>query len=805
MKSLWKILALLFLALPAFAANEESKEMTEAPALNWDAAPVDLVLQTYGEQVGKTILKDPQVPNANITLKSREGQKLSVDEYLEAIDVVLEMNGIHLEPYGESFIRALPRREVRKEGIPLFMDPVAAELDRNPGVVVSVMINFKNISYEEAQKALEGFKSNNGILLCFERTNSILVTDTKHNISRMMEIAKSIDVATPVTENVFVRQIQNANAADIQKALQTIVEDSQKELEKAGKGVQNAANNSSSSSSTGRNLLNRNKKDEPAAPVSNESLIMNVSDADRGMIRGKVLILSDERSNKLIIVTSKANMDFFDNVISQLDVETTPDVKVEVIRLKYADAEDVADMINDLIGNTSSSSSKNNQNQNAKAGTSGNLSTKTTKPAANNSASASNGESKAGELTKENVTVLADKRINGLVIMARAADMPVLKQIISSMDVKLSQVLIETVIIEVGLGDDLETGIDWVKGLKGNDKDGFTEAISGGGGSNSALSGTTNTITLAKNALPAMGGSGLSYAIYDKGMDLAAVIKASKSDSKAKYLASPIVMTVDNKEANIEAIESRKFYSGSTTSSGSYNNSVSYNYSDKDLGIKIKVKPKINPNGTVMLEVEEEYSQLGAGQVVLVSSKDGSPSRENIDTSLTRKMSADVILDNSQTVILGGLTETSVSEKETGIPILKDIPYIGKWLFGSVVQSEARKELIVFMTPYVIEDPETAQREAARRKSVLSDANAWDDRGWSKSELADPVSTKELLRRQGEEWKKQDEEHNAARQLDKAKLERAKELEERAKKEAEEDAKLKGEEAVETDSTSTDQ
>lgn len=806
MKSLWKILALLFLALPAFAANEEAKEMTEAPALNWDAAPVDLVLQTYGEQVGKTILKDPQVPNANITLKSREGQKLSVDEYLEAIEVVLEMNGIHLEPYGESFIRALPRREVRKEGIPLFMDPVAAELDRNPGVVVSVMINFKNISYEEAQKALEGFKSNNGILLCFERTNSILVTDTKHNISRMMEIAKSIDVATPVTENVFVRQIQNANAADIQKALQTIVEDSQKELEKAGKGVQNAANNSSSSSSTGRNLLNRNKKDEPAAPVSNESLIMNVSDADRGMIRGKVLILSDERSNKLIIVTSKANMDFFDNVISQLDVETTPDVKVEVIRLKYADAEDVADMINDLIGNTSSSSSKNNQNQNAKAGTSGNLSTKTTKPAANNSASASNGESKAGELTKENVTILADKRINGLVIMARAADMPVLKQIISSMDVKLSQVLIETVIIEVGLGDDLETGIDWVKGLKGKDKDGFTEAISGGGGSNSALNATTNGIvSISKKALPAMGGSGLSYAIYEKGMDLSAVIKASKSDSKAKYLASPVVMTVDNKEANIEAIESRKFYSGSTTSSGSYNNSVSYNYSDKDLGIKIKVKPKINPNGTVMLEVEEEYSQLGAGQVVLVSSKDGSPSRENIDTSLTRKMSADVILDNSQTVILGGLSETSVSEKETGIPILKDIPYIGKWLFGSVVQSEARKELIVFMTPYVIEDPETAQREAARRKSVLSDANAWDDRGWSKSELADPVSTKELLRRQGEEWKKQDEEHNAARQLDKAKLERAKELEERAKKEAEEDAKLKGEEDVETDSTSTDQ
>lgn len=800
MKSLWKILALLFLALPAFAANEEAKEMTEAPALNWDAAPVDLVLQTYGEQVGKTILKDPQVPNANITLKSREGQKLSVDEYLEAIEVVLEMNGIHLEPYGESFIRALPRREVRKEGIPLFMDPVAAELDRNPGVVVSVMINFKNISYEEAQKALEGFKSNNGILLCFERTNSILVTDTKHNISRMMEIAKSIDVATPVTENVFVRQIQNANAADIQKALQTIVEDSQKELEKAGKGVQNAANNSSSSSSTGRNLLNRNKKDEPAAPVSNESLIMNVSDADRGMIRGKVLILSDERSNKLIIVTSKANMDFFDNVISQLDVETTPDVKVEVIRLKYADAEDVADMINDLIGNTSSSSSKNNQNQNAKAGTSGNLSTKTTKPAANNSASSSAGESKAGELTKENVTVLADKRINGLVIMARAADMPVLKQIISSMDIKLSQVLIETVIIEVTLDDTIKTGIDWVSGLKRNGN----QAMSGGGGSSTIAKDGSKLATDAMKVVPQ--GAGLGYFAHIKDLNLSAVISASKEDNKSKYLASPVVMTVDNKEAVIDATTKQQFITDWQSNTSGYNGSgmPTPKYSPEDIGIKIKVKPKINPNGTVMLEVEEEYTQVVKKQSMLVP-QGGTYDTKQVEIPTKRQMSADVILENNQTIVLGGLVETKVIKTDSGIPLLKDIPYIGRYLFGNTDDSENRTELLVFMTPYVLDDHDQAQREAARRKSVLSDANAWDDRGWSKSELADPVSTKELLRRQGEEWKKQDEEHDAARQLDKAKLERAIELEERAKKEAEEDAKMKGEETVETDSASTDQ
>ena len=99
-----------------------STEDADPSAINWDATPVDIVLQAYGERVGKTVLKDPACPSATISLKSRPGQKLTDEEYLEAIEAILEMNGVHLEPYGESFIRALPRKDVRKEGIPLIMD-----------------------------------------------------------------------------------------------------------------------------------------------------------------------------------------------------------------------------------------------------------------------------------------------------------------------------------------------------------------------------------------------------------------------------------------------------------------------------------------------------------------------------------------------------------------------------------------------------------------------------------------------------------------------------------------------------------
>ena len=320
--------------------------------------------------------------------------------------------------------------------------------------------------------------------------------------------------------------------------------------------------------------------------------------------------------------------------------------------------------------------------------------------------------------------------------------------------------------------------------------------LGGGGGSSAGTSAMQSLFTAVGTAVgsnaveTALGanpiGGGINYFLKSDKLNLAAVIEASKSDSRAKYIASPIVMTVDNKEATIEATESRKFYSGSSVVSSGYNPTTSYNYSDKDIGIKIKITPKINPNGTVMLTIEEEYSQLGNGQDVLVSSSSGAASTEHIDTAVERKMSADIRLENMQTVVLGGLTETLTQESESGIPILKDIPWIGKWLFGTVSQSESRKELLVFMTPYVLDDDESAQLEAFRRKKALSDSRPWDDHGWSASPLADPVSRKEQLRRFNEEWAKQDDERKTKLAIEKAKMDRAKKLEEMGKAEREE-------------------
>ena len=564
-------------------------------------------------------------------------------------------------------------------------------------------------------------------------------------------------------------------------------------------------------------------------------MMAQVSDADRGMIRGKVLILADDRSNKLIIITTKTNMDFFDKVIETLDVETTPEVNVEVIRLKYAESEDVASMLNDLIGNGSSSSqAKNNSNANAaKNGAANRNLTQTraggaaTRPQTTNPTFSKTAASTLGELNKDNIKILADKRINGIVVMARKADMKAVKEVIEDMDVKLSQVLIETVIVQVELGDDLQTGIDWVQrgrqkvttrermtDASGNElfwvlddegkpttsttttdtgfaafhsvsrmvRDGFYNnghyMLGGGGGSGSSAlgslvgaavaAGTNGTVATAANPI----GGGLNYFLKSDKLNIAAIIQASKSDSRTKVLASPILMTVDNKEATIEATDMIYLFSGYQYSGSANYGSQVRNYEKRDIGLTVKVTPKINPNGTVMLTVEQTFETQGADQNVPNESGGTDP----YATVTTRKISSDVSVENRQTVVMGGLTKKTNVESESGIPILKDIPWIGKWLFGSVSQKEARSELLVFMTPYVLDDAEAAQAEALRRKKALSDPRPWEDNGWSTSPLADPVSKKEQLRRLNDEWRKQDEERRNQKAIEEAREKRAKKL-----------------------------
>ena len=827
--------------------SEQLKEIPKGtngvPMLNFENAPLDLVLMQYASLSEKVLLPAPNLPKTQITLTSN-GLELDKESYLLAIEAALVMNGVVIEPFDKHFLRAFERKSVRTQGIRTLMN-VSTNGIPEKGRVISQLIRLDHITAAEAQEALKGFMDEKGQFQVFERNNAILVTDTQENVNRMLEIIKELDVPNPVLEEVYVHEVKFAVASEIKARLEEIVTASEKDTQKAAASVKSSGGPGFSRPTAPpqpNRLLNLNNRpgiNKPEQPVNTPNAVLTaaISDADRGMIRGKVLIVADDRSNKLIVITSKTNWNFFKRIIESLDVETEPDETVKVHQLKHAEAEEVASMLNDLLG-SSTTQSKNNQNANAnRAGAATRNLTQGARPGITPprpTSSAAN--SNLGALNKDTVKILADKRLNAIVVKARKEDMNLILHVIEDMDIKLSQVLLETVIIQVELGDDLQTGVDWVQrgrqkttqqvqatdsyGRKlywheGTDdngntimqqtaevsenpvmktitkltRDGFynngSYMLGGGGGSgtsmlgtlmNAAVNASTNEAVLtAANPI----GGGVNYLLKSDKLNIASIIQAAKSDSRSKVLASPVLMTLDNKEATIEATDMIYLFSGYQYSGSTYSGTQVRNYEKRDIGLTVKVTPHINKNGTVMLKIEEKFETQGADQNVPNESGGTDP----YATVTTRKMSSEVTVENLQTIMMGGLTKKSNVQSESGIPLLKDIPWIGKWLFGSVSIKESRSELLVFITPYVLDDAAASQAEALRRKKVLSTTRPWDDNGWSLSALADPVTKKEQLRRQALEWAEQDEEHATGKKLEEAKEKRIKDIEEKTEKE----------------------
>ncbi len=745
---------------------EAEKSANGRTKLTFYDAPADLFLQLYGRTTNRTLLTAPDVPKVNVTMRSINDESWTEAQYLQAIETQLQLVGIELIPVGEQFLLVVPFKTGGQYGMKTFLELPESGHHPEEGKIIRQMITPKNIGADEAQKVLETLKRPDGQLQYLERTNSLLVTDTQENINRMIDILAFIDKALPVQEDVYVRTIQHAKVEDIKAKLEEFVAESQKQDEAAKKSIAAPQVNRSGppgmSQSVSRTVntrlpgVTRSQDPEPAAPSGSMDAL--VSDADRGMIRGKVQIMADTRSNKMIIVTRKNNMMFFDRVIEELDVATAPDVTVEIVRLQYALAETkdghkgISDLLNELIDNASAKKedatratanvAARNANLTAAGGSSAPAPAPSPEARTASAGLSGSAKSKLGELNKENIKILPDPRINALLIMASPSDLSAIKEIIKEMDIEVAQVMIETVVLEVALSDSFQAGIEWVKHIDPNDPNQRNPWIASGGGTtgaqpmnliNSILNGATNLYPVVK--------SGVSYMATFESLNLDVVIEASKSDGRTKILSSPVLLTQDNKEAEIKATELRYMYNGKKYV-GYNTGSVSGGYEDdiqqKEIGLNVKITPRINPDGKVVLTVEEKFEQVVEnGQQI---------NNTWWPTVNTRELKSEVAIANGQTLVLGGLVQVKIDNSVTGIPILKDIPWVGPYLFGSVKESETRAELLVFLTPHVFKNADEAQKEAKRRKDYLNVPGVWTE-GWSSSPLADPMNQAELKRR----------------------------------------------------------
>jgi general secretion pathway protein D len=766
---------------PALNAEVVGDAEAKAPELKFESSPSDIVLQTFARETGRTLLIAPDAPKATISLRSQT--PLNRREYLQAIQTVLRMNNIALLPVGDKFLKVVPASTVLANAIETdFQDPEGGPREDH-GEIISQMVQLRYISIDEASKAIAPFKRGEGQVQIFERTNSILLTDRTENVNRMMEIIRFLDQPRAVREEVNVRPIKYAKAANIKQRLEEIVAESQKAT--AGKATPQAAG----SGAPGIRSVAPLPVPAPvpgviragmptlatsSTPVNNPIVEALMAEAERGVIRGKVQILADERTNMLLLITQPENMKFFDRIINVLDIETTPDFQVSVLRLEYADAEEIAKLLNDLIGNVKAEQPKGMAGATtggAAAGTAGeskgaeparsatlaDFAERMRTPAA---AAAEPGKSKVGELSKDNIKILANKRTNAVILQASKSDTAAIRDIIRDMDIMLSQVLIETVVLDVSLNSSMETGIDWVQrmaktGKLGGDMNPLYYAGGGGGGSG------VNPVNLLATGVTNLTSSGLQYFFSMPNLGVDAVIKASAADGRAKVLSSPVLLTQDNKEATIEATQLRYLFKGYTylnSASGYSSGDKQANVDQRNVGLTVKVTPRINIKGMVSLKVDETFEDIGPDQEI-----DG----QKWPTTQTRKLSADIAVKSGETVILGGLVRNEKKNSSTKIPLLGDIPFIGQYLFGSTSATEARSELLVFLTPYVLDTPDSMAAEARRRKDYLDVKGMWT-KGWSDSKLAEETIRQKMKREQAEHAAERAREKSAKEQAEAA-------------------------------------
>ncbi len=749
---------------PAFQdANEvDDADGSEDLGLNFVNSDEEVLLAAYARATGRTLLVDPGIPKAKISLNSNSQSELTKEEYLQAIETVLVMNGISLVPKDDKFLLVLPTKSLRQLGIKTELDdPAEGFFHEENGRMVSQMISLKSITIEEAKKAIEGFKRDSGQIQLFERTNSILITDTAENVNRMIEIIRYIDQPLEVREETNVRPLKYAKAADIKKRLEEIVNEAQKEQQQK-KEV--AVAKSSGAPGIVREQVNtppgvvrpsirRGQPQQPTqADTPNEIRETLVADAERGVIRGKVQIVADERTNLLIIITRPENMAFFDRIINVLDVEvqTAPDVIVEVVRLEYAQAKDVASMLNDLIGNNTEKN--DNDAKSTVAGSDDKGKSESLAEASDRirrgrqTENESEGKkSKLGELKKEDVKILSDERSNAIIVMASKGDVETVKGIIADMDIMLSQVVIETVIVGISFDNSNETGMDWIQramlGYSGDGSGAPTLAFATAGGGATLSPRDTASLT-SVDSLNSAGGITGWVTLFDWNMDL--VMKAIQTDSRSHIMSSPRITTMDNKEASFESTERIYWSEGSTQYTSS--DYTTDNIKNEDIGTKLKVTPRINKKGYITLTVEQEIQTSDGTKQIKTRDK-----VTEFPNLVSRTMSADIAVQSGETVVLGGLANNSVSKTITKVPILGSIPLLG-WFFRSEKETNIRTEIIVFLTPRVLDTPAAMEDDARKLKASMDTRGVWDPT-WSNSRLADPIPEKaaqEVLKRADE-------------------------------------------------------
>jgi general secretion pathway protein D len=609
--------------------------------LNFVGADIESVIKAVGHFTRTTFIIDPRV-KGTINLVSEK--PVSKTQAMDMLTSALRLQGFAVVR-SDGYTKVVPEADAKLQA-----GPTAAGSVRGDQIATQI---FK-LNYEQAANlvpVLRPLISPNNTINANPGNNTIVITDYADNLKRMARIIASLDA--PAVSDLDVVPIRYAVASDI-----------------AG-------------------MVNRLLDQGGGAPGG----------APGGADRSSVL--ADTRTNALIIrAPSIARANFAKSLIAKLDQPTAMPGNVHVVYLKNADAVRLAQTLRAVVASDSSS-------QGATTGT-----PQQPQQAQQPQSALNSGQQQTalggGQLQPSNTPaalptggpggfIQADPATNALIITASEAVYRNLRTVIDQLDARRAQVYVESLIVEVNADKAAEFGIQWL-GLSGD----ATSAYRVGGGTAFSTGGNniiSQGVARRTNGTIIPPGNGLNIGIFrniNGDITLGALARALESDANANILSVPNLITLDNEEARIIVGQNVPFITGQYTtqaSGGSAGVNPFQTIERRDIGLSLRVRPQVSEGGSIKLAIYQETSSI----------------RDTTNTAgiITNKRSieSNVLVDDGQVIVLGGLIEDQMTDGEEKVPGLGDIPVVGN-LFKYQNRKRTKTNLMVFLRPTVIRNSE---------------------------------------------------------------------------------------------------
>jgi len=639
------------------AGNGAKKVPGDLVTLNFRDAEIDSVVGAFGHLLDRTFVIDPRV-RGKMTLETP--RPVTREQAYRLLQSALRSQGFAVVETG-ALTKVVPEADAKLQSTPVSVGRAPA---RSGDEIVTQIFRLNYESASNLVPVLRPLISPNNTVVAYPNNNSLVVTDYAANVERIARIVATLD--SPSTREVEVIPVKYAVASDVAFAVQRLLE------QPGGAGAA----------------------------------------VDPGQ---RVVVMADSRMNSVMMrAASPAKIGLARSLIAQLDQPSARPGNINVVYLRNAEAVKLAQTLRGVLGGEGTSSTpqagfqqQRTQQQLVQEGTPGQL----------NAMQPGEGGAPLQPSQTQSVTVqaggaiiAADPATNSLIITAPEPVYRNLRAVIDKLDARRAQVFIESLIVEISAEKAAELGVQWQ--FLGSPQ-GSTRVI---GGTNLPARGTGANILDAAANIGSIG-TGLNLGVVrgtinvpgvGEILNLGFLARALESGADANILATPNLLTLDNEEARIIIGQNVPFITGQFTATGTGGASVNpfQTIERRDVGTTLRVRPQVSESGTVRLQIFQEVSSVQDTRLA-----------SGIITN-RRAIESNVLVDDGQIIVLGGLIEERIDGAVGKVPGLGDVPVVGQ-LFRYDSRKRVKTNLLVFLRPVVIRDGEGAYSVTADRYDYI--------------------------------------------------------------------------------------